>query len=352
MNGYAYPVHPEHPCSIDRGGLVQKKPFGQTGLLVSPLGLGLAALGRPGYINLGHAQDLGGDYAVEAMESHAHAVLDAAWAGGVRYFDAARSYGRAEQFLASWIRRQNLPPNEIVVGSKWGYTYTADWQVEADKHEVKEHSLPVLQRQIKESGDWLGGYLALYQIHSATLESGVLQNRAVLTELARLKADGLLIGLSLSGTAQAETLRRALPLRVDGLPLFDSVQATWNLLEPSAGPILQEAHEAGWGVIVKEAVANGRLTPRNHDLEFAPKRQLLERIAAELGATIDALALAAVLAQPWRGVVLSGAATSEQLQANLQAVNLTLPDGILAELAQLAEPPQTYWRIRANLAWN
>src|SRR5262249_51543427 len=67
------------------------------------LGLGLAALGRPGYITLGHGEDLGGETSVAAMERHCHVMLDAAWTAGVRWFDAARSYGRAEQFLASWL---------------------------------------------------------------------------------------------------------------------------------------------------------------------------------------------------------------------------------------------------------
>jgi len=316
------------------------------------MGLGLAALGRPGYINLGHAEDLGVTYAVEAMEAQTHTVLDAAWTGGIRYFDAARSYGRAEQFLGSWLGRRNLTQEEIVVGSKWGYTYTANWQVEAEKHEVKEHSLPVLQRQIQESQELLGSYLRLYQVHSATLSSGILENKTVLAELARLKADGLQIGLSLSGVEQTETLRQALQVTVDGRPLFSAVQATWNLLEPSAGAALQEAHEAGWGIIVKEAVANGRLTPRNEDPSFALQRQLLQGVAGELGATVDALALAAVLAQPWCSIVLSGAATVAQLQANLRAAQITLDSGVLAELAQLAEPPEQYWQTRSNLPWN
>ena len=128
-----------------------RRPLGATGLTVSRIGLGLAALGRPGYINLGHADDLGHDYDLAAMEARAHAVLDAAWAGGVRYFDAARSYGAAEQFLASWLASRGIAPEAVVVASKWGYTYTAGWQVEAEKHEVKDHSLPVLRRQSAES---------------------------------------------------------------------------------------------------------------------------------------------------------------------------------------------------------
>jgi aryl-alcohol dehydrogenase-like predicted oxidoreductase len=328
------------------------RPLGTTGLRVSSLGLGLAALGRPGYINLGHAGDLAQAYDPSAMAAHAWAVLDAAWAGGVRYFDAARSYGRAEEFLGGWLRARRIAPASVSVGSKWGYTYTAGWQVSAEVHEVKDHSLPVLQRQWRESQEQLGGCLGLYQIHSATLASGVLGSAPVLGELARLKQAGLAIGLSLSGAEQADTLARALEVQFDGARLFDAVQATWNLLEPSAGPMLAQAHAAGLGVIVKEALANGRLTQRNADPAFGPQRAVLERQAARLGASVDALALAAALAQPWAGVVLSGAATAAQLESNLRAAQVRLDGEALAELAGLAEPPADYWAARTRLAWN
>ena len=42
------------------------------------------------------------------MRAHAHAVLDAACDAGVRYFDAARSYGLAEEFLGSWLTRARV----------------------------------------------------------------------------------------------------------------------------------------------------------------------------------------------------------------------------------------------------
>jgi len=99
---------------------------------LSRIGLGLAALGRPGYINVGHGEDLRGQTDVAAMERNAHRVLDAAFDGGVRYFDAARSYGEAEACLASWLERRGLRPGEVTVGSKWGYTYTAGWRVDAE----------------------------------------------------------------------------------------------------------------------------------------------------------------------------------------------------------------------------
>src|SRR5207237_10583610 len=135
----------------------------------------------------------------------------------------------------------------------------------------------------------LGSHLQLYQIHSATMESGVLENHVVLEELARLRTGGLKIGLTLTGPNQSDVLRRALEVSVDGNPLFDCVQATWNLLEPSASHALQEAHDAGLGIIIKESLANGRLTERNRDPMFAAKRQLLTSAATRLGTHLDAL---------------------------------------------------------------
>lgn len=316
------------------------------------MGLGLAALGRPGYINLGHGQDLDQNYAVAAMEQQAHTVLDAAWASGVRYFDAARSYGRAEEFLGNWLRTRAIPQKAVGIGSKWGYTYTANWQVTADKHEVKEHTLPVLQRQWQESQQFLGGYLDLYQIHSATLDSGVLTNQAVLQELFALKQRGVAIGLSLSGPQQAATLAQALTIVLDGVRLFDAVQATWNLLEQAATPTLQQAYDLGLTVIIKEALANGRLTTRNEEPAFAPQQAILAREATRLQTTIDALALAAVLAQPWATIVLSGATTTDQLASNLKAIDVQFDGEAAAALQALVEPPSAYWATRSTLRWN
>ena len=327
--------------------MMDTRPLGRSGSIGTRLGLGMAALGRPGYINLGHADDLGGSYDPGDMEKRAHAVLDAAFEQGVRYFDAARSYGEGERFLATWLARRGLRPGDVFVASKWGYTYTAGWRVEADKHEVKEHSGEVLRRQVSESRALLGEHLQLYQIHSATLDSGVLDNAEVLAELGKLREGGLKIGLSLTGPRQAETLHKAL-----SLGLFDTVQATWNVLEPSCGEGLAKAQAAGMGVIVKEALANGRLTVRNEEPAFAAKRAMLEATAARLGCELDALALAAAMAQPWADVVLSGAATADQLRANAKVLAVQLDAEAVRSLAALREPAEEYWRTRGRLSWN
>jgi aryl-alcohol dehydrogenase-like predicted oxidoreductase len=146
------------------------------------------------------------------------------------------------------------------------------------------------------------------------------------------------IGLSVSGPRQADVIRAALEVRIDGVDPFACVQATWNLLEPSAGEALAEAHDAGWGVIVKEALANGRLLDQ----------PVVIRAAAESRTTPDAFALAAVLAQPWADVALSGAATPGQVASNVAAAGLRIEAGAIPSCA---EPPDAYWAARAARDW-
>jgi aryl-alcohol dehydrogenase-like predicted oxidoreductase len=280
--------------------------------MAARLGLGLAALGRPGYLNVGHGAELGDDRSVDAVRARTFEVLDHAYEAGLRDFDVARSYGRGEEFLGEWLRAHN-PPG-VHVSSKWGYVYTAGWQIAHDPPEVKHHDAETFVRQLDESRENLGEWLQLYQIHSATPESGVLRNDAV---LRAMQETDLPLGVSVSGVAQAETIDLVLTLG-----LFDAVQATWNLFERAAEAALARAHAAGLKVIVKEALANGRLADR------------------------DAQALAAALAQPWATVVLSGAASIDVLRSNLRALD-TLPGELGAP-----EDSAAYWATRASLSWN
>jgi len=331
----------------ERGSPMQPHELGRTGLAVTPLGLGLAALGRPGYITLGREADLGRDRSVAAMERRCHEVISAAYDAGVRYIDAARSYGMAETFLATWLELRRLTPTAMTVGSKWGYSYIGDWRLDAPVHERKDLSIVTLRRQLAESRAILGGALGLYQIHSATIESGVLEDQPVLAELARLAAEGLVIGLTVTGPKQSDTIRRALDVRIDGVNPFRTVQATWNVLEPSVAAALAEAHEAGWGVIVKEALANGRLST---DSKGQVSRTVTD-VAQALDWSVEDVALAAALANPWAGIVLSGAVTVQQVRNNRAVLDRSISPEYLQRLVAAAERPELYWDTRRGLHW-
>ncbi len=328
--------------------------------MTARLGLGLAALGRPGYVTLNHASDLGGRYDPSIMESHAHAVLDAAFDAGLRYIDAARSYGRAEDFLASWLRKREIEPGEIVVASKWGYTYTAGWSTSATQHEVKDHSLAAFERQLAESVERLGRYLSLYQIHSVTAQSKTLEDNALIDVIARLRERDIRAGLSVSGAGQDAAIRRSLEVRRDGVRVFDSVQATWNLLERGAESALQDAHDAGMKVVLKEVLANGRLTQREAgsgkgeaEIEiFSPLVAPIREVAERWNTTVETLALAAAVAHPWVDVVLTGAATVGQIQSNVAALELAYDRELEEELRSVSVKSAEYWQARSSFRWN
>jgi aryl-alcohol dehydrogenase-like predicted oxidoreductase len=267
------------------------------------------------------------------MRDASWAVLDAAYAAGVRWVDVARSYGLAEEFLAGWLASRS--PRDVIVSSKWGYAYVGDWRLDAAVHEQKSHTLDRFHTQWAESTALLGTHLALYQVHSLTPDSPLFEDLALQDALAALPVR---VGFSTSGPAQAEVVRRALTLERHGVQVFTAVQSTWNILEPSAGPALAEAHASGAHVLVKEGMANGRLA-------VDPPEPVAD-LAKSLYVGPDAIALAAALAQPWADTVLSGAAGTHQLASNLTALSISKPD-----LPNLAEPPTEYWKHRSALPW-
>ncbi len=278
------------------------------------------------------------------MERHAHEVLDAAYEGGVRYFDAARSYGRGEAFLASWLQRRGLSRDDVTVGSKWGYTYTADWRVDADEHEVKDlvrrdAAPPARPRRARCSAStwrFIRSTRPRSRAACSTTRRCATSSRACATA-------GVRIGLTVTGAAPGRHDRA----RAGGRGLrrgAGDVEPARALGRPPRWP---RAHDAGLGVLVKEALANGRLTARG-DAEASS----LAAAARERGTTPDALALAAVLAQPWVDVVLSGAATVDTLRSNLAALDVAWDAELDGRLADLAEPAEAYWERRAELAWN
>ena len=94
------------------------------------LGLGTAALGRPQYINV--RQDNAGNTDLETFRKHSFSVLEAAYNSGIRYFDTAPGYGLAEELVLEWVKTKN--DTSIEIATKWGYTYTANFDINAIPH--------------------------------------------------------------------------------------------------------------------------------------------------------------------------------------------------------------------------
>jgi len=97
------------------------------------MGLGMAALGRPGYINLSRSEALGGaGRSVDAMQRASNDVIDALFGLTDRpWLDCARSYGLSEKFVGEYLRDRNVDPKSVYVSSKWGYS---KWQHHLTAH--------------------------------------------------------------------------------------------------------------------------------------------------------------------------------------------------------------------------
>lgn len=312
------------------------------------IGLGLAALGRPEYINIRDNESI--DKSETAFKQNTFSVLDEAYKLGVRYFDTAPSYGKGESFLQEWNDSKNH--KDIVLGTKWGYTYVANWELGYDgKHEIKEHSLEKLLEQWMVSKALMPN-LKYYQVHSATFESGILENKAVLNQLLEIKkATGLKIGITTSGPNQNEVIAAALKVSLDDEALFDSYQVTYNIFEQSTFSVLTEALQKGKKVIIKEALANGRVFKNEKFQHYNKEYKILEELSKKYRAGIDAIALRFVVDSLKPTYVLSGASNCKQLKENLEAMNFNLTTKELKILNSLKVSPKSYWEERSRLIW-
>ncbi|SNR33862.1 Predicted oxidoreductase [Lutibacter agarilyticus] len=313
------------------------------------IGLGLAALGRPEYINIndGCSQDK----SQEAFMKNALNVLDFAYEKGIRYFDTAPSYGKGEQFLINW--NTNYKHADVTLSTKWGYTYVADWELGfSGAHEVKEHSLSKLIAQWEISKKLLPA-LKIYQVHSATFESGILENKDVLNKLYELKKQtGLQIGITSSGANQIAIIDAALKIKIKNEDLFDSYQVTYNILEQSTHVILKQLIEQQKTVIIKEGLANGRLFKNEKFTHYQEVYGALDTLAKKYNVGADAIVLRFIMDYLEPTYVLSGALSKEHLAQNLKAQNFKLEAKELELLASFKTMPDAYWEERNKLPWS
>ena len=312
------------------------------------LGLGTAALGRPQYINVRQHTSENSD--LETFRKQSFAVLENAYNLGVRYFDTAPGYGLAEELVLEWL--QTKEDNAIEVATKWGYTYTANFDINATIHEVKEHSLAKLKEQWNFSKKLLP-YLKVYQIHSATLETGVLENTDVLNYLVFLKKEHhLKIGLTTTGTNQLEVIKKALDIAINGVQVFDLFQVTYNFLDQSLKELSAELVRQNKQIVIKEALANGRVFRNPIYPHYKEMYTTLERLSKKHSVGVDAISLKYCEQTITNSIVLSGASTSEQLKENLKLQTFTLSNNDIDILNGLKVTPDFYWTERKKLGWN
>lgn len=313
------------------------------------IGLGTAAIGRPLYINV--RQNIKEkSFSLSKFKKDGLQVLEDAYNNGIRFFDTSPSYGLAEQLLLEWLKVKK--DKDISVSTKWGYTYVANFNPNAREHEVKEHSIDKLNKQWEFSKMLLPN-LKVYQIHSATIDSGVLKNKKVLSRLHEIKKEyNIIIGLTTTGDNQTEILDKALSIEVENEQLFQSFQCTFNILDQSVFKYVDALQNINGPFIIKEALANGRLVPNNRNPSYFLLYDFLMELADKYMVGADSIAMRYCMDKFQKAIVLSGANNCIHLRANLRANKFSLTQDEIDKLDSFKIKSTEYWQERKSLQWN
>jgi aryl-alcohol dehydrogenase-like predicted oxidoreductase len=293
------------------------RPLGNTGMLVSEVSLGTAALGLDyGFRNSAH-------YAVPD-EREVHRLLHRAVECGINLFDTARGYGEAEARIGRILG--DLRPRPLIA-TKFSATDRGGIQ------ESVENSLRALRT---ESIDVL-------QIHNATTK--LLGDGDLFDTIEELKEQGKIRFAGASVYEEPDAMAASACLALSTL------QVPYNLLDQSMTPVFRAATERRrLGIIVRSAFLRGVLTERIHEVpeQLAPLR---DRALAMLKAMdepvtrLPELALRFCLSQEAVSTVLLGVRSESELMANIAAADLgPLSAGIFeSDDALIAMTKPTNW---------
>ena len=285
--------------------------------------------------------------------SGTQAVVDAALAAGVNFFDTADMYGdtRSEVLLGQALGGRR---GQAVVATKFG------WRIDDQRHGAK----PAYVRQaVEDSLGRLGtDRIDLYQLHQPDPETPIAETLAVLDELVR---EGKVREIGCSNFSAAQ-LREAQEAVRAGAARFVSVQNEYSLVqrEPER-EVLAECERQGLAFLPFFPLASGLLTgkyrrgaplPTGTRLagksgfanRFLNQRNLaladaLADFAARRGHSLLELAFSWLLSRGPVCSVIAGAMSAEQVRANVAAAGWRLTADELAEVDQIERlaPPRS-----------
>ena len=319
---------------------MEYRRLGPTSLELSRIGLGCGNFG-----GIGSAPELFGR---GESEDEAFALMDAAWAAGVNFFDTAASYGggRSETWVGRWRRERAA---DVVLSTKVYWSVTGDPD---DRGLARDRVL----RENAASLDRLGvDHVQMYLTHEPDPETPIRETLEALDELAR---DGRVEAIGASNV-DAEQLAEALETSDDnGLVRYAWVQNELNLLAQGAQDAVRDiCRREGLGFTPFSPLSGGWLTGKytrgapyptgsRMTLRPEPYEQLVAvrtfraldafRAAAdELETEPATLAIAWLLAQPDVTAVVVGPRNPQHLQTALAALDLELDEARRDELASL-----------------
>ncbi len=323
---------------------MEYRRLGNSGLQVSSLCLGAMTFGEPNEKSFMHK--------VGADEKTVFAMLERALAQGVNFIDTADVYGQdglSERILGAWFERSGRR-HDVVLATKFRFRM---WEGPNGAGASRQHILRAADDSLKRLKT---DRIELYQIHMQDLDTPEEETLRALDDLIRA-GKVLYIGASnYAAYRLADSLWLAKSL---GLQRFVALQAQYSLvvreLEREHVPLCL-TH--GLGILPWAPLAAGFLSGKYKQGQPPPAGTRLEQwkdrfgrytsdknfrtldavrgVAKELGATPSQVALAWLLRKPAVASVIIGARTLEQLDDNLKAAELKLPDAAMARLDEVS----------------
>ncbi len=292
---------------------VPTRPLGDSGLQVTVVGLGCN--------NFGRRVDLDGT----------RAVVDAALAEGVTFFDTADIYGggHSEDYLGQVLEGRR---GQVVLATKFGM----DRGDGKGPRGSRDYILDAIEGSLRRLRT---DVIDLYWYHQPDGVTPISETLETLDELIRAGKVGA-IGASNFTTDQIEEADTV--AREGGLNRFCAIQNQYSLLVRAAERgVLPTCERLGLGFVPYFPLASGLLTGKYRRGEAGPAGarlsgrdqiatpeqfellEALERYAGERGVSLSEVAIGALLARPPVGSVIAGATTPEQVRANAAAARWT-----------------------------
>lgn len=211
------------------------RPLGNTGLRVSPLGLGTVKLGRDQGVKYPSGFTIPDD-------QQSKMLLNMAKDMGINLIDTAPAYGTSEERLGPLLRGQR---QDWVIVSKVG----EEFEQGQSRHDFSAaHARMSVERSLKRLET---DFIDLVLVHSDGNDLAILNDSEVYQTLAQLKDEGKIRGFGFSG----KTVEGGLLALRDG----DCAMVTFNLDEQAEKPVLDYAAAHGKGILVKKALASGHV---------------------------------------------------------------------------------------------
>lgn len=299
---------------------MERVPFGNTGLEVSRLGVGLSEIGH---------QLSAGD------TKHAGDVLNRALDAGINFLDTAACYGVAEELIGKTVSSRRA---EFVLATKAGHS-TAGYSGPSWTYETVADSIDRSLKRMRTD------VLDIVQLHSCGVD--VLEKGDVIRALEDARDAGKIRFASFSGDNEA-----ALWAVESGR--FASLQTSFNLVEQRARTtgLLQKADDKGMGIVVKRPIANGAWgassSPSGYASSYFQRAQAMAADGPVEGAPDDRILLAMgfTFAQPEVDVAIVGTQNAAHMASNIEMVNTKLPINPTAveELRSRFERHDRDWR--------